>query len=172
MNDQIDYGNGWENVDPDGHGLHTQTCQDPDGSQPKAPKGRVLVVDDDPTVRSTMADLLEWAGFAVRVAPDGPTALAIFDGDPFDMVFLDLLMPGMNGLELAAAVRKADPRIPIVLVTGHASLLDAVVIAQTGIDWVLSKPFSLDDIITCTGLSHQSPDHERPGHHDERRPPR
>jgi hypothetical protein len=42
MNDQIDYGNGWENVDPDGHGLHTQTCQDPDGSQPKAPKGRVL----------------------------------------------------------------------------------------------------------------------------------
>jgi hypothetical protein len=46
------------------------------------------------------------------------------------------------------------------------------VIAQTGIDWVLSKPFSLDDLITCTGLSHQSPDHERPGHHDERRPPR
>jgi CheY-like chemotaxis protein len=138
-------------------------------SQPNAPKGRVLVVDDEPAVRTIMADLLEQAGFAVRVAPDGPTALAIFHGDPFDVIFLDLLMPGMSGLELAAALRKADARIPIVLVTGHASLLEAVVIAQTGIDWVLSKPFSLDDLISCTGLSHQSPDNERPGHPDERR---
>ena len=139
------------------------------GSQPNAPRGRVLVVDDEPAVRAVMADLLEAEGFSVRVAPDGPTALAIFDGDPFDVVFLDLLMPGMSGLELAAALRKADARIPIVLVTAHASLLEAVVIAQTGIDWVLSKPFSMDDLITCTGLSHQSPDKQRPGHPDARR---
>ena len=121
--------------------------------QPKSPRGRVLVVDDDPAVRALLADFLEQAGFEVRATPDGPTALAAFHVDRFDVIFVDLRMPGMTGLEMAAVVRQTNPRIPIILVTGEAHLLEASAVAQAGIDRMLPKPFALHDLVACLRLT-------------------
>ena len=109
-------------------------------SQPKAPKGRVLVVDEEPAVRSTMADLLEWAGFAVRVAPDGPTALAIFEGDAFDVVFLDLLMPGMGGIEFIRQAKRLRPDIRILVLTAYGDKESAIEALRLGVTNYLEKP--------------------------------
>lgn len=121
------------------------------------PQGRILVVDDDPSVRAVLTYLFEQVGLEVRVAPDGPTALAVFHGDPFEVVFVNLCMPGMTGLEVAAAMRRTDPAIPIILVTGLASTLEAGAIAQAGVSRVLPKPFGLDDITACLNLRHTTP---------------
>ncbi len=127
----------------------------------KVPRGRVLVVDDDPSVRALLADLLEQAGFEVRVTPDGPTALAAFHRDRFDVIFVDLHMPGMTGLEMAAAVRRTNSLIPIILVTGAAHSLEAVAVAQAGINGMLPKPFAPHDLVTCLRLT-EAPPHPCP----------
>lgn len=124
------------------------------GPHPKDPRGRALVVDDNPLIRELIADFLQHMGLRVRVAPDGSTALAVFTGDRFDVLFVDFHMPGMSGLEVAAAVRRTDPLIPIILVTAQAPMLKAEELSQTGISHVLPKPFTLNDIMACLRLTH------------------
>jgi len=123
------------------------------GPHPKAPRGRALVVDDNPLIRELIADFLQHMGLRVRVAPDGSTALAVFAGDRFDVLFVDFHMPGMTGLEVAAAVRKTDAQIPIILVTAQAALFAGDELSQTGISHVLPKPFTLNEIVACLRLT-------------------
>lgn len=132
------------------------------GPHPKAPRGRALVVDDNPLIRELIADFLEHVGFRARVAPDGSTALAAFAGDRFDVLFVDFHMPGMTGVEMAAAVRRTDPLIPIILVTAEAAMLEAEDLSQTGISRVLPKPFTLNDILMCLRLTHLTLESEVP----------
>lgn len=119
------------------------------GPELKDPRGRILVVDDDPGLRALFVDFLEQQRFESRVAPDGPSALAALDTDRFDLIFVDFHMPGMSGLELAAVVRRTDPVIPIILVTGEVHGLEAEAVARAGISRVLPKPFPLHELITC-----------------------
>lgn len=80
---------------------------------------RILLADDDPTVRVLMRATLEKVGYQICVVGDGLTALAQFDKEAFDLVMLDVEMPGMNGIDVCAALRaKVGPQLPIVMVTG------------------------------------------------------
>ena len=115
-------------------------------------QGRILVVDDHPRVREMLGDFLERAGFQVRTAPDGPTAVTLFYADRFDLILVDFRMPGMTGLEMAALVRRTNGAIPIVLITALAHALDAEVVAKAGINRVLSKPFTCDELMSCLSL--------------------
>lgn len=80
---------------------------------------KILVVDDDTAVQATIRILLERAGHSVVVAGDGRKGLAIFETREFDLLFLDIFMPGMDGLETMRLVHQQQPRIPIIVISGN-----------------------------------------------------
>ena len=80
---------------------------------------KILVVDDDVAVQTTIRLLLERAGHSVVVAGDGRKGLAIFETGEFDLLFLDIFMPGMDGLETMRLVHQQQPLIPIIVISGN-----------------------------------------------------
>ncbi|MCJ2132859.1 response regulator [Methylobacterium sp. J-026] len=109
-------------------------------------RARILIVDDDPQVRHVTASFLTGFGHSVTEAADGAAALRDLDRDRFDIVVADLAMPGMSGVELAAAIRDRTPSLPVLILTGHA---DAMQIPEDLP--VLSKPFRSADLADRVG---------------------
>jgi CheY-like chemotaxis protein len=107
----------------------------------------ILVVDDDPIIRDMMVDILDLEGYPVRVARNGLQALEILQGEENYLVFLDLLMPVMNGKEVCQAL-DTEPEIRrrhiIVLISALDHLAEA---ALLNVDAVMPKPFSTDDVM-------------------------
>jgi DNA-binding response OmpR family regulator len=85
-----------------------------------APLRRILVADDDARIREMLREAVTDFGYDVDVAPDGRTALTKFTDRSADLVITDLMMPGLNGLQLAAELRVLHPGLPIILITGLA----------------------------------------------------
>jgi len=104
-------------------------------------RARVLVVDDDPTVSDVVRRYLERAGFDVDKAGDGPTALAMAADHQPDLVVLDLMLPGMSGLEVCRRLRRSSD-VPVVMLTALGEESDRVVGFETGADDYVTKPFS------------------------------
>jgi len=86
---------------------------------------KILVVDDDPAVQMTIRLILERAGHSVFVAGDGRKGLAAFESGDFDLLFLDLFMPGMDGLETMRHVHRQHPATPIIVISGRPLVADA-----------------------------------------------
>ena len=107
---------------------------------------RVLVVDDDPTVREVVVGYLRAAGHEVREAVDGAGALDAVREEPADLVVLDVMMPGLDGLEVARRLRVASD-VPIVLLTALGSEQDRVVGLEIGADDYVTKPFSPRELV-------------------------
>jgi CheY-like chemotaxis protein len=102
---------------------------------------RVLVVDDDTRVREVLSEQLAKRGHTVVAAAGGVEALAMLERvEPVDLVVTDLGMPGMNGWELARAIRTRWPRLPIVLLTGWGSQVEAARADRAAVDLVIAKP--------------------------------
>jgi CheY-like chemotaxis protein len=80
---------------------------------------KILIVDDDSAVQATIRLLLERAGHSVVVAGDGHKALAIFETGEFDLLFLDIFMPGMDGLETMRLIHQQQPLMPIIVISGN-----------------------------------------------------
>src|SRR6266498_5715610 len=106
-------------------------------------KQRVLVVDDKENMRRLVARILEEA-FAVEEAEDGARALALVATRPYDVVVTDIRMPGADGFELLAAVKARDPAVEVVMMTGYATVQDAVRAMRRGAFDYLEKPFDPD----------------------------
>lgn len=116
----------------------------------------ILIVDDDPAVQLTIRLLLERAGHHVTVAGDGRKGLALFGGSRFDMLFLDIFMPGMDGLETMRHVRALQPKIPIVVISGRSITPDAhdepdflKMATRLGAVASLQKPFRADALLAA-----------------------
>jgi DNA-binding response OmpR family regulator len=101
---------------------------------------RILIVDDEPNVRLVFRTTLESAGYDVDVAPDGASALALLTHRSTNLVLLDLRMPGLNGGEVLRLIREAGNDVPVVIVTAHGSVPDAVATMKLGALDFLSKP--------------------------------
>jgi CheY-like chemotaxis protein len=87
---------------------------------------KILIVDDDSAVRATVQLLLERAGHSVVAANDGRKGLAIFETGDFDLLFLDIFMPGMDGFETMRLVHQQQPLIPIIVISGNPVTFDSV----------------------------------------------
>jgi DNA-binding response OmpR family regulator len=105
----------------------------------------ILVVEDEPTLRETVAEALEAEGFAARTAADGPAAVASFRERQPDLVLLDLMLPGMSGMDVCRILR-AESSVPIVMLTARDSEVDKVVGLELGADDYVTKPFSLREL--------------------------
>jgi DNA-binding response OmpR family regulator len=108
---------------------------------------RVLVVDDDPTVSDVVRRYLERAGFAVALAAHGPDALDVFERDHSDLVVLDLMLPGIDGLEVCRRLRTRAPDVPIVMLTALGEEADRVLGLELGADDYMTKPFSPRELV-------------------------
>jgi signal transduction histidine kinase/ActR/RegA family two-component response regulator len=115
-------------------------------------KPKILVVDDEESVRELLRDLLESEGFRVYLAPGSREALGLFDANQFDGVFTDVGMPGMSGWELANAIRERNETIPIAVITGWGEAVGSDERKEARVDWVVTKPFRAERI---SELAHQ-----------------
>jgi CheY-like chemotaxis protein len=86
---------------------------------------KILIVDDDSAVQATIRLLLERAGHSVVAASDGRNGLAIFETGEFDLLFLDIFMPGMDGIETMRLVHQQQPLIPIIVISGNPIVADS-----------------------------------------------
>ena len=108
--------------------------------------GHLLVVDDEPFVLSYLTRTLTSAGHTVATAPDGAKALEALSGRHFDLVLSDISMPGMSGIDLLSELRKLDPDLPLILLTGNPDLASAVRAVELGAFRYLTKPLRDEEI--------------------------
>jgi DNA-binding response OmpR family regulator len=107
---------------------------------------RVLLIDDDTRLHELLASYLEQNGFAVTIASDGTRGLAALEGGTFDAVLLDVMMPGISGIEVCKRIR-AKSNIPIVMLTAKGDETDRVVGLELGADDYVAKPFSPRELL-------------------------
>ncbi len=108
---------------------------------------RLLVVDDDPSVREALALVLDLNGFEVATAVDGREAIRTLAVDSPDAVILDLLMPGLDGLEVCRRIRATGDRTPVLMLTARAEVSERVAGLEAGADDYLAKPFVREELI-------------------------
>ncbi|EPH03445.1 hypothetical protein HMPREF1531_01506 [Propionibacterium sp. oral taxon 192 str. F0372] len=108
---------------------------------------RILVVDDDDTVRGVVGDYLRAAGMEVVTRNDGVDAFATASTQRFDLIVLDLMLPGIDGLEVHRRLCRCGIRTPVIMLTAKASEADRVLGLETGADDYLTKPFSARELV-------------------------
>ncbi|MEO6496263.1 MAG: response regulator transcription factor [Solirubrobacteraceae bacterium] len=115
---------------------------------PDHTRGSILVVDDEPTIADIVSRYLRKAGYDTRVAGDGLDAVAQAEERRPDLMVLDLMLPGLDGLEVMRRVREADPaRLPIILLTARGAESDRIVGLSLGADDYMVKPFSPAELV-------------------------
>lgn len=123
---------------------------------------RVLVVDDDPSVTSVLKRGLSYESFAVDVASSGGEALAMARERYPDLVILDVMMPGLDGLEVLRRLRAADEHLPVLMLTARDSDRDQVVGLEAGADDYLTKPFTFKVLLARVRALLRRSQSERP----------
>ena len=109
---------------------------------------KVLLVDDEKEFVTTLAERLELRGVQVLIATDGEEALKFFDTDLPQIVVLDLMMPGLSGMEVLKRMKAIDFKIPVILLTGHGATKDGIRGMQLGAFDYLMKPIDINELIS------------------------
>lgn len=107
---------------------------------------RILVVEDEPGISSFVRLELTHEGYQVQVAEDGPVALEFFQRQEWDLVLLDIMLPGINGLEVLRRIRRTSS-VPVILLTARGDTMDRVTGLDAGADDYLPKPFALEELL-------------------------
>ena len=124
---------------------------------------RVLVVEDDPAIRRGVMAALAFAGYEVLEAGDGPRGLALAETAEVDLVLLDVVLPGTDGLEILRRVRESRPTRPVILLTARAAEDDRVGGLAAGADDYVVKPFSVRELLArVEAVLRRSPERPRP----------
>ncbi|TWT69372.1 sigma-54-dependent transcriptional regulator [Crateriforma conspicua] len=109
----------------------------------------LLIVDDEASQRKLLAGFLTDCGFATRLADSGEEALKIVTNSPPDLVLLDVRLPGISGIEALGKIRETSPTLPVLLITAHADVHQAVDSIKRGADDYLAKPIDLEELRTA-----------------------
>ncbi|MEO8070165.1 MAG: sigma-54 dependent transcriptional regulator [Acidobacteriota bacterium] len=110
-------------------------------------KARLLVIDDEPAIRETMRMILEYEGHEVAVAASGPEGLTAAEREPPDLVFLDIKMSGMDGLEVLTRLRALNDTLPVVMISAHGTAATALEAGRLGAFRFIEKPLSKDFVL-------------------------
>ena len=110
-------------------------------------KARILVIDDEDSVRDVLSRMLKAKGHQVAVASNGEEGIERFRSEPFDLVFTDLGMPKVSGWEVGKTIKAINPKVPIAMITGWGVELDREKLSESGIDLSIAKPFNFDQVI-------------------------
>jgi two-component system, OmpR family, response regulator MprA len=108
---------------------------------------QILIVDDEPAVRSSLSRALQLKGYGIGTASDGGEALALARGARYDAVVLDVMMPGIDGIEVCRRLRYAGDDTPILMLTARDAIGDRVAGLDAGADDYLVKPFALEELL-------------------------
>jgi CheY-like chemotaxis protein len=107
---------------------------------------QILVVDDEPAVRDAIKMMLKFDGHEVQTANGSKEALSLLEKGKFDLIITDYSMSGMKGDELAAVIKQRLPHQPIIMITAYAEMLKSSSNPLPGVDFIISKPFSLAEL--------------------------
>jgi two-component system phosphate regulon response regulator PhoB len=122
-------------------------------ADPSNSAARLLVVEDDDTIRDTVAEALEMEGFAVTAATNGRSAWDLLSRESYDLVVLDLMLPGINGLDLCRQLRQSESPPLILVVSARDTETDRVLGLEVGADDYLIKPFGMRELVArCRAL--------------------
>jgi two-component system alkaline phosphatase synthesis response regulator PhoP len=108
---------------------------------------RILLVEDEPAVSLTLSDLLAAEGYEVETAGDGPSGLARGLREPWDLIILDIMLPGKNGLEVCRELRQHGKDVAVLMLTAKSQLTDRVVGLKLGADDYVTKPFEPPELL-------------------------
>ncbi len=106
---------------------------------------RIILIDDDKLVRTSVKTVLQRAGYILREAPDGRVGLNLFRAEPCELVITDLVMPEKEGIETMMELRQIDPNVRVLVMSGKVSYLEFA--RQLGADGVLAKPFHQEQLL-------------------------
>ena len=109
----------------------------------------LLIVDDEPSILQSLGGLLSDEGFAVSTAANGYEALKIIEAESPDLVLLDIWMPGIDGIETLKEIKKENPNIQVIIITGHGTIETAVRATKLGAFDLIEKPLSIDKVIVA-----------------------
>jgi DNA-binding NtrC family response regulator len=128
-----------------------------------AKKGAILIIDDEEVIRDVLGSLLTEEGYQVELAKNGEEGLERFQEKPFDLVLLDVSMPGMGGLRTLEEILKLDSEAVVTMVTAYATFDTAIAAMQRGAFTVISKPFDNEEIVklVAAGMRRRRKDEER-----------
>jgi excisionase family DNA binding protein len=116
---------------------------------PATSRPRILVVDDEASIRDLLSKTLALADYDVDLAPDGRTALDRLRIAPYDLLITDLKMPGVDGLTVIREGRRLRPDIPVVIITGYSSEASAIEAVNLGVSGYLTKPFRVPRVLAA-----------------------
>jgi two-component system, OmpR family, alkaline phosphatase synthesis response regulator PhoP len=108
---------------------------------------RILLVEDEPGVALTLSDLLAGEGYAVETASDGPAGLARALNEPFDLILLDVMLPGKSGFDVCRELRQQGKDVAVMMLTAKGQLVDRVVGLKLGADDYVTKPFEPPELL-------------------------
>jgi two-component system alkaline phosphatase synthesis response regulator PhoP len=111
------------------------------------PSARLLLVEDEPGLQLALSDRLTSEGYRVEAAADGPTAITRATSEPFDLIILDVMLPGRDGFDVARTVRQQGVQTPILMLTARGEVVDRVVGLKLGADDYLTKPFEMIELL-------------------------
>jgi len=111
------------------------------------PSARLLLFEDEPGLQLTLSDRLAAEGYHVETAEDGDTAVKRAGGEPFDIIVLDVMLPGRDGFEVARLLRQQGVMTPILMLTARTLVIDRVVGLKLGADDYLTKPFDTSELL-------------------------
>ena len=115
---------------------------------------KILLVDDEKQFVDTLAERLAMRGFSARVAYDGPQALKAVE-DPTDVIVLDLRMPGMDGFEVLRSVKKSNPQVQVIILTGHGGDAEEQTAYRMGAYNFLKKPMDIDELLNNIRMAYR-----------------
>lgn len=118
-------------------------------STPVAGRARILVVDDEPSIRDLLSKTLALAEYEVDLAPDGKTAIERMRIVPYDLLITDLKMPGIDGLTVIREGRRLRPDLPVIIITGYSTEASAIEAVNLGVSGYLTKPFRVPRVLAA-----------------------